>query len=133
MAAITIVERNAVPFDEKLNPVIAAKSVDGVGVHVRRRGVQPGANAESAGQPGWCRMSRGRSVSARGESGQNKPADTTTYSFQMHLGVVCPLSGIMRVTDVFTNSRFFRSLLVLLGHKKSLDLLSRSWAYPEEV
>src|SRR5262245_24442935 len=44
----------------------------GLGVHLRGRSLQPGADAESAGQPGWCRMSPGRSVPARGQSGQNE-------------------------------------------------------------
>ena len=42
-------------------------------VHVRRSCVQPGADEESAGASGWCSMSQGGTVPARGESGQNEP------------------------------------------------------------
>src|SRR5262249_13856558 len=51
----------------------------GLGVHLRGRRLQPGADAESAGQPGWCRMSQGRSVPARG---QNEPQIETLMHFQ---------------------------------------------------
>ena len=44
-----------------------------LGVHIRCGGLQPGADADSAGEPGWCRMSQGRSVPARRRSGQNEP------------------------------------------------------------
>ena len=48
-------------------------SQGGLGIHVGGGRVQSGADEESAGQPGCCRMSQGRSVPARGESEQTGP------------------------------------------------------------
>ncbi len=42
-------------------------------VHLRRCRVQSGADAKSAGASGWCGMSEGRSVPARGANGQKEP------------------------------------------------------------
>src|SRR5437660_220197 len=48
-----------------------------LGIHLRGGGVQPGADAKPAGQPGWCRMSQGISIPARGESEEKRAADTS--------------------------------------------------------
>src|SRR5690349_11987674 len=45
----------------------------GVGVHVRGRRLQLGADAESERQLSWCRMSRGSSVSVLPKTGEKKP------------------------------------------------------------
>ena len=45
----------------------------GLDIHLCGSGVQPGADAESAGPAGWCRMSPGRSVFERPENGQVGP------------------------------------------------------------
>src|SRR5215467_10165250 len=45
----------------------------GVGVHVRGRRLQFGTDAESERQLGWCRMSRGSSVSVLPKTGEKMP------------------------------------------------------------
>ena len=37
-------------------------------------------------EPGWCRMSQGRSVPAGGQSGQNEPQIEARTHFQRNLG-----------------------------------------------
>ena len=71
----------------------------GLGVHVRGGGLQLGADAETDGQPSWCRMSPGRSVPARGRNGQNEPQIEALRRVRSHLGCVHFQFGIMRVTD----------------------------------
>src|SRR5215475_4216879 len=79
----------------------------GLGVYLRGRSLQPGADAESAGQPGWCRMSQGRSVPARGQSGQNEPLIEALTHFQRNLGCFCLQFGIKQVTT-FLKTAFFQ-------------------------
>jgi hypothetical protein len=60
--------------DDCVDPQGAASedSQGRLGVDVRGRGVQPGANAKSDCQSGWCRMSMGE-VPARDQRGPNGP------------------------------------------------------------
>src|SRR5215472_14763179 len=78
----------------------------GLGVHLRGLSLQPGADAESAGQPGWCRMSQGRSVPERGQSGQNEPQIEGLRHFQSNLGCFCLQFGITQVTTLAENHLF---------------------------
>ena len=90
------------------NEKAAASRVEGGGldVHVCGGGIQPGADEESAGQPGWCRMSQRISASVLGESGQNGPQIQALTRSKCNLGAAHPLFDIMRVTDFQKTVRF---------------------------
>ena len=45
----------------------------GLGIYVRRGGLQSGADEEPAGQLSWCRMSQGRSVPTHGKVSKKMP------------------------------------------------------------
>jgi hypothetical protein len=77
-----------------------------LGFHVRRRGVQPGADAKSAGQPGGCRVRHRRSMPACDASGQNEPQIQALIFSKRNLGVAFLLSGIMRGMDFSKTRRF---------------------------
>ena len=77
-----------------------------LGVHICRGGVQPGADAQTAGQSGWCSMSQGRSVPARGQSGRKGPQIEQVSHLRGNLGAVCLQFGIMKVTDFAREDRF---------------------------
>ena len=78
----------------------------GLGVHVRGGSVQLGADAETVGQHGWCRMSQGRRVPGRGQSGRKGPQLEQVTRLRRNLGVVCLRFGIMRVTHLSEKGRF---------------------------
>src|SRR3954453_19308801 len=75
-------------------------------IHLRGGGVQPGADAESGGQTGWCRMSPGRSVPGRGQSGPKGPRIEALRYLQCNLGAICLQFGIMQVADLARNRLF---------------------------
>ena len=78
----------------------------GMDLHLRGGGLQPGADAKADGQPSWCRMSQGRSVPARGESGQKTPQlQALTLSTRVS-GRPANRFGIMRVAVLARNRRF---------------------------
>ena len=57
----------------------------GLGFHLCGGGLQLGEDEESAGQLSWCRMSQGRSVPARGQSGPQLQALTYLKVVQRRL------------------------------------------------
>src|SRR5450755_2173499 len=81
----------------------------GLGVHLRSGGIQLGANAESTGQPGWCRMSQGRSVPERGQSDRKGSQLEQVIPLSGSLGVPCLQFGIMKVTAYVEKGRFSAS------------------------
>src|ERR1700733_8258627 len=78
----------------------------GLGFHVRCGSVQSAADAESAGQTGWCRMSPGRSVPGLGQSGPKGPQIEALTCLRCSLGAIHLQFGIMRVTDLARNKLF---------------------------
>jgi hypothetical protein len=84
-------------------------SQGGVGVHLCGGGLQSGADAESAGQPGWCRMRHRRSVPACGESGQKEPQIQSLTLSAVRCGAVYLQFGIVRVADFSKTHRFSAS------------------------
>src|SRR5215470_11330761 len=81
----------------------------GLGVHVRRCGVQPGAHAQSAGPAGWCRMRLGSSVFDWPEKG---PLGLYTRTRSRLKCVRSPETAILR-DGYFCKLAIFRKLLGL--------------------
>ena len=81
----------------------------GLGVHVRGGSLQPGEDEKSAGQLTWCRMSQGRSVPARGQSGQNAPQLQALTCLKSSAEGASSEFGIMRVADFSKIARFSAS------------------------
>ena len=80
-----------------------------LGIHVDSGGVQPGAVAETAAQPGWCSMTQGRSVPERGPSGLKRSQLEQLTLVGRSLGVVCLRFGIMKVAESAEKWRFSAS------------------------
>src|SRR5215467_14920551 len=78
----------------------------GLGVHVRRGSLQSGANEESDGQFSWCRMSKGRSVPARGQSAENGSQLQALTRLIRALRAGYIEFGIMRVANFVDFGRF---------------------------
>src|SRR5438876_10084126 len=78
----------------------------GLGVHLRGGGLQSGADAKVAGQPGWCGMSQGSSVPERGQSGQKGPQIDQVTLLRRSSGVRCLRSGTITVANFAEKRRF---------------------------
>jgi len=78
----------------------------GVDYYVCGGGLQPGADAEFAGQRSWGRMSPGRSVFARGQSGQHGPRKPARMRAQLTSGTAHLESSITRTHEFARSGRF---------------------------
>ena len=81
-------------------------SQSGVVIHPCRGGLQLGADAESIAQPSWCRMSKGRSVPARGQSAENGSQLQALTRLIRALRAGYIEFGIMRVANFVDFGRF---------------------------
>ena|ERR1700676_4546221 len=78
----------------------------GLDIHIRGGGLQPSEDEKPAGQFSWCRMSKARSVSADGRSGQNGP-QLEALNLLRHKSKAADLAfGKIRVADFAQKLRF---------------------------